>query len=347
MSIKATFEALQKVVPALMATAVIPGASLAIVAGNTIWHDHWGVMNATTNRPVTAKTAFQAASLSKPLFAYAVLQLVATHQLDLDTPLTTYLPMEMQTAELLFDHVINEPNLHQITTRHILSHSPGFPNWAAQDSKLKISFTPGTRFSYSGEGYQFLQRVVAQIVGQSAHDWIHTTLLAPLGMSDASFTALKTDELVAFGHDEAGQPVDFREIAQMGAAYSLHCSAAAYAQFLLAMLRPSPITQRMLAPQIQVNDSSSYDDDWPNLDAPTNSRVGWGLGFGLQTGANGRFFWHSGNNGTFKAFTAGQMESGTAVVILSNSQTGDALWRPVLETTFGTTDWPALDWLNY
>jgi len=70
------------------------------------------------------------------------------------------------------------------------------------------------------------------------------------------------------------------------------------------------------------------------------------LGFGLQTGDNGRFFWHWGDNGTFKACTIGQVEAGTAIVVFTNGQNGDALWQPVLETTFGTTDWPALDWLN-
>ena len=132
----------------------------------------------------------------------------------------------------------------------------------------------------------------------------------------------------------------------MGAAFSLHCSAAAFAQFLLVALRPSPLTDLMLTPQIQVNNSSSYDNDWPNLDAPTNPRVGWGLGFGLQTGPGRNFFWHWGDNGTFKACTVGQVESGTAVVVFTNSQNGDALWQPILETVFDDKSWPALDWLN-
>lgn len=343
---KTAIESLQNLVPNLMETAVIPGVSLAIVQNDDIWQAQWGVSNATTRQPVTADTWFQAASLSKPVFAYAVLQLVLAGQLDLDTPLITYLSPAQQSSNLLFDHIVNDDRLRQITARHVLSHTPGFPNWAAKGETLKSSFTPGTRFSYSGEGYQLLQRVVEHIVAQPAHDWIRATLLTPLSMTDASFTGLKTDEQIAFGHDKAGQPVNFWEIDQMGAAFSLHCSAAAFAQFLLAALRPSPLTNLMLSPQIQVNDNSSYDDDWPNLDAPTNPRVGWSLGFGLQTGPDGESFWHWGDNGTFKACTVGQVESGTAVAIFTNSQNGDALWQPILETIFATTDWPALDWLN-
>ena len=346
MSISAIGDKLKIIVPELMETAVIPGVSLALVQNDDIWQAQWGVINATTQQPVTAETWFQAASLSKPVFAYAALQLVLAGQLDLDRPLITYLPPEQQNSDLLFDHIINDDRVQQITARHALSHTPGFPNWAEKDENLKTSFMPGARFSYSGEGYQFLQRVVEHIVGQPAHDWIRATLLTPLGMTDASFTGLKTNEQIAFGHDKTGQPVDFWEIAEMGAAYSLHCSAAAFAQFLLAALRPSPLTNLMLSPQIQVNDNSSYADDWPNLDAPTNPHVGWGLGFGLQTGMDGDFFWHWGDNGTFKACTVGQVASGTAVVVFTNSQNGGALWQPILETTFGITDWPALDWLN-
>lgn len=346
MSIKAAIETVQKIVPDLMATAVIPGVSIAIVHNQEIWQAQWGVMNASTNRPVTADTIFQAASLGKPLFAYAVLQLVVADQLDLDRPLITYLPASQQEADLLFDHIVNEPNLHKITARHVLCHTPGFPNWAKKGEKLKTGFIPGTRFSYSGEGYHFLQRLVEQIVGQSAHDWIRKTVLTPLGMADASFTAAKTDGHVAYGHDKSGQPAEFWEIAQMGAAFSLHGTAAAYAQFLLAALRPSPVTDFMLTPQTEVNDSISSNDDWPNLNAPLDPQVSWGLGWGLQDGENGRFFWQWGDNGTFKAITAGQMASGTAVVIFSNSQNGAKLWRPILETTFGTQQWPALDWLN-
>lgn len=340
-------ENLQTIVPELMKTAVIPSVSLAIVQNDEIWQAQWGVMDSNSNQPVTTETIFQAASLSKPVFAYAVLQLVTNGQLDLDTPLTSYLPARMREVDPLFDHIVNEPNLHKITARHVLSHTPGFPNWAGNGKKLKTHFTPGTRFSYSGEGYHFLQRVVEHLVSQPAHDWIRPTLHTTLNMPQTSFTMAQKDALqVALGHDKTGKAVDFKEIPQMGAAYSLHCPAIDFAHFLRMMLRPSPITNLMLTPQVQVNTSSSYADDWPNLDAPLNPQVGWGLGWGLQTGENGRFFWQWGDNDVFKAFAAGHLESETAVAIFANSQNGDTLWRPILETTFNTHNWAALDWLK-
>lgn len=342
-----TLESIHQIVPDLMETAVIPGVSLAVVHDDTIWQSQWGVMNTNSKESVTIQTAFQAASLSKAVFAYAVLQLVSNGQFNLDIPLITYLPDSEQSENPLFDHMVNEPNLHQITARHVLSHTPGFPNWAAQDTKLQTAFIPGTRFSYSGEGYMYLQRVVARFLQQDIHEWIRQTTLKPLQMTNATFTVTrKNASRVAIGHDKTGKPADFWEIPEMGAAYSLHCTAVAYAQFLRTMLQPSPLTNLMLTPQIQVNDSAANDDDWPALDALPDPLVSWGLGWGLQEGENGRTFWHWGDNGTFKAFAAGQPASGTAVVIFANSQNGATLWRPILETTFASHDWPALDWLN-
>lgn len=347
MSIKMAMETLQTVVPGLMATAVIPGVSIAIVHGEEIWPKQFGVINASTNQPVTAQTIFQAASLSKPVFAYAVLQLVTAGHLDLDTPLITYLPGSLQNEDPLFGHIVNEPNLCQITTRHILSHTPGFPNWAKEGEKLQTNFTPGTRFSYSGEGYHYLQRVLERLVSQAADTWIRPTLHTSLNMAQANFTVTNEDATrIARGHDKAGQAADFWEMAQMGAAYSLHCTAVAYAHFLQVMLRPSPTTTLMLTPQVQVNSSHAGQDAWPDLNAAADPQVSWGLGWGLQSGKNGRFFWQWGDNGVFKAFAAGHVASETAVVILANSQNGNALWRPILKTTFDTDDWPALDWLK-
>ena len=82
--------------------------------------------------------------MTKPVFAYAVLKLVDEGKLDLDTPLVKYLSGRYDVGD--------DPRLDQITARHVLSHRTGFPNWRPRgDKTLKIYFTPGDRFSYSGE----------------------------------------------------------------------------------------------------------------------------------------------------------------------------------------------------
>ena len=129
----------------------VPGVSIALIQhGKTIWVHGFGVKEAGTSQPVTGETVFEAASLSKPVFAYGVLKLVDQGKLRLDVPLTIYLPKP---------YIPGDQRLAKITARIVLSHRTGFPNWRDGDS-LPLYFTPGERFSYSGEGYIYLQRVV-------------------------------------------------------------------------------------------------------------------------------------------------------------------------------------------
>ena len=90
---KTAVASLTRDIPTLMQQADIPGLSIALIEdGRTSWLHSFGTVDPATNAPVTDHTRFSAASLSKPVFAYAVLQLVDQRKLDLDTPLTHYWP---------------------------------------------------------------------------------------------------------------------------------------------------------------------------------------------------------------------------------------------------------------
>src|SRR5580658_1850337 len=149
---------LERDVPELMKKDGVPGLAMAVIrGGKTTWVHGFGTKEATTGQPVTIETVFEAASLSKPVFAYGVLKLVEQGKLGLDVPLTTYLPKP---------YIPGDERLVKITARVVLSHRTGFPNWRGDDGLLPIYFTPGERFSYSGEGYVYLQRVVEQITAK-------------------------------------------------------------------------------------------------------------------------------------------------------------------------------------
>lgn len=151
---------LEQMVPHLMTEADIPGLSIALIRDSKmIWSHGFGVTNSETKALVNANTVFEAASLTKPVFAYAVLKLVDSGKLDLDTPLVKYLPGKYDVGD--------DPRLEQITARHVLSHTTGFPNWRPRGSQtIKIHFVPGHHFSYSGEGFVYLSRVVEHIAGE-------------------------------------------------------------------------------------------------------------------------------------------------------------------------------------
>ena len=127
--------------------------------------------------PVDEHTVFDAASLSKPVFAHAVLQLADQECLSLDAPLGGYLPNYLPA-----DHLVSS-----ITARQVLNHSGGLPNWRNPDLPLKTYFQPGERFSYSGEGFLYLQKSVEAITGERMHSLVERLVLRPFGMDRSSF----------------------------------------------------------------------------------------------------------------------------------------------------------------
>src|SRR5262245_43090291 len=141
----------------LMEEALVPSASWAIVRDGRIAEvASCGVRHAQSQLSVDENTVFDAASLSKPVFADVVLQLVDQNQLTLDTLL----------ADRLVNYIVADPRASSITIAHVLSHSAGLPNWRTLDLPLRTYFPPGERFSYSGEGFLYLQRVVEAVTGE-------------------------------------------------------------------------------------------------------------------------------------------------------------------------------------
>jgi CubicO group peptidase (beta-lactamase class C family) len=125
---------LERRIPALMKDGDVPGLSVALIRhGEVVWHRGFGVTNVQTGASVTDDTVFEAASLSKPVFAYAVLKLVDRGVIDLDRPLKQYLPGLYGSAD--------DPRLGLITARDVLRHTTGLQNWP--NGALKTFFTPG------------------------------------------------------------------------------------------------------------------------------------------------------------------------------------------------------------
>ncbi|HKA21601.1 MAG TPA: serine hydrolase domain-containing protein [Blastocatellia bacterium] len=113
--------------PALMKAADVPGLSIALVQdGKVAWVRAFGVKDSKSKAPVTDETVFEAASLSKPVFAYAVLKLVDAGQIDLDKPLNQYLPGDYDVGP--------DPRLSQVTPRRVLFTPQVFQTGEARTS---------------------------------------------------------------------------------------------------------------------------------------------------------------------------------------------------------------------
>ena len=333
---------LRQRIPELMEQAGVQGVQIAVISGGTTaWHASFGLANAETNAPVTEASVFEAASLSKPVFAYAVLTLVDAGLIDLDTPISKYLPGRYDVGD--------DTRLDLISPRHVLSHQSGFPNWRAGSDTLKIHFAPGDRFSYSGEGFVYLAAAVERITGQTLEAFMRRTVLDPLGMTSSSYvwqTRYETPKV--YNHNLLGDVAGRRTPWRANAAASLHTTAEDYARFVAAVLAGQglrPATARaMMSPQ------SRPDERGINTAtaAPTGRfapSLAWGLGVGLEQEGEAWSLWHWGDNGTTKAYVAASPRRGIGVVIFANSENGLLLAPPIVAEVMGGES-PALAWLR-
>jgi CubicO group peptidase (beta-lactamase class C family) len=331
--------------PDLLVRTGVPGAAAVVLdRGRVVQHLVAGTRDRTTGAPMTADTVTEAASLGKPVFAWAVLRLVAAGRLDLDRPLADYAaPPDLA------------PAARAVTARHVLSHTTGFPNWRSGTEPLAPAFTPGARFRYSGEGFYWLQRVVERVTGRPAARWMDDTVFAPLGMARSSYVwrpAFEADHARPHGArpdappgegnadtgrrfldvearvgralrdwtvDDAGRghalafpghPPVLPAMHQPNVAATLFTTAGDYARFLAAALAPREGgTAAMWTPQVRLGPALAF-----------------GLGWGLEgpDGARGavRRAWHWGDNGGFRNFVLADAARGRAVAVFTNGESG-------------------------
>ncbi len=337
----ATIASLEKRVPELLKDGTVPGLSLALIrGGKTYWVHAFGVRNAKTGEPVTEQTIFEAASLSKPVFAYGVLKLVEQGKLDLDAPLTKYLPEP---------YIEGDARLEKITARIVLSHRTGFPNWRGDGNPLTIRFSPGERFSYSGEGFVYLQKVVEQITGRPLNDYMNEAVFQPLGMTSSSYVWRSDyDARTATGHDASGQPGEKNKPEQANAAFSLHTTAGDYALFVEALLHGTGLNRKTLKemerPQVPVDPECTNCTD--RVPRKLSQSVFWGLGVGIQETTEGESLWHWGDNGSFKCYVLAYPKQKFGVVMFMDGENGLAIAPEIVRQAMGGEQ-PALHWIKY
>lgn len=335
-----TVAELEKDIPGWLREASVPGMSIAVIrGGKTYWVHGFGVKDAKTGQPVTDQTTFEAASLSKPVFAYGVLKLVDEGKLDLDAPLTKYLPQR---------YIEGDERLDKITARIVMSHRTGFRNWRNNEG-LKIYFTPGERFSYSGEGFVYLQKVVEQITGKKLNEYMSEAVFVPLGMTNSSYVwRPEFDAQSATGHDADGLPEEKWKPQDALSASSLQTTAADYARFVEAVLNGKglkPATLRELEkPQIAVDPACTNCTD--RAPGELSKKIFWGLGWGIQETKDGESLWHWGDNGAFKAYVVAYPTRKIGVVMFLNGENGLAIRDKLVHAAIGGEQ-PAFAWAKY
>lgn len=303
-------------------------AGLAVVSiqkGAIAESFYGGVRSTTTLPPITANTVFEAESLSKPVVAYIALRLVEQKLLDLDKPLAEYATYPDASAD---------PRYLKITARMVLSHTSGFPNWRNNSVDLPVLFDPGLMFSYSGEGYVFLQRIMEHVTFKSLEDLAITYVFEPLKMTSSSFIwQSKFASNIAVGHSDMSAALDKFTPQTANAAFSLHTTAADYARFMLAMYNGEGLKQ-------------SQKKEFTSVQVSAGDGIFWGIGWGLQPSLSGASIWHWGDNPGYKSFAFLSADGQKGFVMMSNSANGMLALSHVYEKLIGGPQ-AAVKWLNY
>ncbi|OYP38235.1 serine hydrolase [Rhodopirellula sp. MGV] len=199
---------IDKKVTQFMRDHSVPGAAIAIADhGKVVFTGSYGYADIAKKSLITDESLFRIASLSKPITAVAVLQLIEQGKLDLETPVLEILDLEeeIQAAGDQFD-----PRFREVTVRHLLEHRGGWDRDESFDAMFRsvefaqkfdlpppagpqtviramlrqpLDFDPGLRYAYSNFGYCLLGRVIETVSGHGYEDFVRQSVLAPIGIT--------------------------------------------------------------------------------------------------------------------------------------------------------------------
>lgn len=332
-----------------------PGISLAVLNDFGIeWARGFGVCQAGIANTVTPTTLFQAGSISKPIFALAVMRLVEEGRLDLNENVNNYLTSWRVPA--IGDW---QP---RITLRQLLSHTAGltvhgFRGYQiseplptplqvlegeppANSAKVEVNILPGLQFRYSGGGTTIAQQLVVDVLGQPFPEIMRRLVLDPLGMTDSTYEQplpSTWSARAATAHPSKDIPLNgkhhlYPEMAAAGL-WTTATDLAKVGVELAKVLRGEPSTllskenvQAMLRPQLV--DQQMGEGDY------------FGLGFYCQGKGDGFNFGHGGWDEGFVALMRIYPQLGKGAVVMLNSNEGYPILEEVMRAIAQAYDWP-------
>ncbi len=312
----------------------IPGLAVGIVmAGKMAYQRGFGVADITGRQPVTADTVFQLGSVSKMFVGIAMMQLKVQGRIDLDAPVTHYLPY-FQLADVRY---------RDITLRQILSHRSGMPYCVADDACNKLDYqapqfdagalephvqgmagvnlvnAPGAAMQYSDIGFETIGDIIAKVSGESFEDYIQRHIFTPLDMRHSSFL-LRDIPPATLASPHVTDPdlkvnSFFPYSRQHAPSSHLLSSVSDMNRFALAQL------QRGKLHGVRILPASAYDLMW-HPEIPTTLPSHWektlGLGWFLGEHDGHRLVGHGGGDAGFACGFVMAPEDGLAVIVMIN-----------------------------
>ncbi|MBE2270266.1 MAG: beta-lactamase family protein [Anaerolinea sp.] len=301
----------------------LPGLAVAITQGDQVVYLN-GYGSNGRGGDITPETLFHVASITKTFTTLAVMQLVETGQIDLDTPVQTYLP-EFTLADA--------DAAARITVRHLLMHTSGMSDagWqgehqatiaesVAQLSSARVLTAPGTTYAYHNPNFWVLGRLVEVVSGQPYTDYLRANILMPLGMESTfvGYTAETGDDdpNKAFGHIlPFGYALMYDSDARIGlSSGGMVTSAADLSRYLLMLNNGG------LVGDAQVITQASLDQMWTHPTLESDYGLGWFVDeAALPSGEVVRHIQHGGDLATYHADISVLPDQRIGIVLLYNA----------------------------
>ena len=235
-----------------------------------------------------------------------------------------------------------------------LDHTTGFPNWRwdLKDQQLKVLQTPGSRYSYSGEGMVYLQVVIEKMLGKSLEQLMDDEIFTPLRMEASAYTFLPSFEKdYSFGHHVNGELYKKDKDNEARSPSTLETTLDDLSLFVAGVMQKKVIsaasTDSMFKPQIRVR---SVLQMGPLSIRDTNANDGiqlsYGLGWGLLKSPFGWGAFKEGHGDGFQHYMIVFPKQKTGILIMTNSDNGETIFKELLELCIADkyTPWK---WQNY
>ena len=324
----------------------IPGVSIALINdGKVEWARGFGITDSITRTPVGINTLFQAASISKPVFALAVMQLRAKGILDLDKDVNEYLRSWKVPGQGGSQPVV--------TLRQLLSHTAGaslngFPGYSRKDvlpgvpeilsgsppantAAVVLDTLPGTKFNYSGGGFTIAQLAVVDHVNKPFPEIMNDEILAPLKLKYSTFhhpLPEHLEKLAATGYQK-GKPISGK--------YHVYPEMAAAGLWS----NPTELAAILIEVQKGVKGQSGLlkKETMDEMFTPQPIAKFIGVGFFLEKKGNSVRLNHNGWNEGFVAHVRAFKDIGKGFVIMTNADEGLSLVNQVMNAVALEYQW--------
>lgn len=241
----------------------VPALGIGIIENGKLTKvEVYGTLDKQTTAPYN--TIFKVASLTKPVVALTTLKLIDKGQLDLDEPLYKY---------WIDPDIKDDKRYKKLTPKIILTHQTGFPNWRymSETNKLAFEFDPGTKYQYSGEGFEYLRKAIEIKLGKSIEELATEYLFEPLVMTDTHFwwDSTMDESRYAQNFNEKGEKLETVKYFVANAAANLLTTIEDYGKFLVYVINGADLSenlyQELMKHQVKLKENDFFGLGWEIL----------------------------------------------------------------------------------